>query len=161
MASLSFRQAGLLLLCVAIPLITGAVASALTAGGMSSWYASLVKPWFTPPGWLFGPAWTVLYVLMGISLWLVVKDGIGSVRVRTAVTVFAAQLAANFAWSILFFGMQSVTGALVDIVILWVLIAATIVLFSKISRPAAWLLVPYICWVTFAAALNGAIWALN
>jgi len=157
----SARSAGLLILCIAIPLVIGFAGSAATLPEIPGWYAGLDKPAFTPPGWLFGPVWTILYILMGIALFLVVKNGVDTASVQTAVCVFAAQLLANLAWSFLFFGMHSIDLGLLDILLLFSLIAATIILFRRISPHAAYLLIPYICWVAFASLLNGMIAILN
>ena len=113
------------------------------------------------PGWVFGPAWTILYILMGLSLYLIVKDGLRTAPVRQAVILFAAQLLLNFAWSWIFFGRHAILLGLIDVLLLFVLVAATIWVFLRISRPAAWLLVPYLCWVGFASLLNAMIWLLN
>lgn len=152
---------GLLVLCIAIPLLIGIAGSFYTAPEIPTWYASLNKPSFTPPGWVFGPVWTTLYILMGISLFLVVRTGLGAAPVRQGVLLYSAQLALNFLWSALFFGMHAVFLGLLDILLLFVLIAATIASFLRISRPAAWLLVPYLCWVGFASLVNAMTWILN
>ena len=155
------RSAGLLILCIAIPLVIGFIGSTATLPEITGWYAGLDKPAFNPPGWLFGPVWTLLYILMGIALFLVVKNGVDTAPVQKAVCVFAAQLLANLAWSFLFFNMHSILLGLLDILLLFFLIAAAIILFLRISPYAAYLLVPYICWVTFASLLNAMIWLLN
>jgi len=146
---------------VGVCLAAGAIGSFATISNISTWYAALQKPWFTPPNWLFGPAWTTLYVLMGVALFLVWKKGFESKGVKTAVGVFAVQLVLNVLWSVAFFGMQSPLLGLVVIALLWLAIAASIYVFWKISRPAAALLVPYIAWVSFAAFLNYSVWLLN
>lgn len=141
--------------------LAGVIGSVFTVTGPGSWYASIVKPSFNPPGFLFGPVWTTLYTLMGISLYIVWMEGLSGKRVTTAVIIFGIQLGLNTVWSFLFFGLRSPFLGLVEIIILWVFIAATIVLFHRISRPAAYLLVPYILWVTFASFLTYTIWTLN
>jgi len=138
----------------------GALIGLATQGGDSPWYASLDKPSWTPPGWIFGPVWTTLYAAMGAAAWLVSRDG-GWSEHRLPLTVFLTQLAVNFAWSPLFFGLRQITWALVDIVVLWVLIMVTIRLFARVKPVAAWLLTPYLAWVSFATALNAAIVARN
>jgi translocator protein len=138
----------------------GALIGLSTQGGDSPWYASLDKPSWTPPGWLFGPVWTTLYTAMGVAAWLVSREG-GWRQQRWPLTVFLAQLAVNFAWSPLFFGLRQITWALVDIVVLWVLIVVTIRLFARVKPAAAWLLTPYLAWVSFATALNAAIVWMN
>jgi tryptophan-rich sensory protein len=157
----SARTAGLLILCIAIPLVIGFIGSIATLPAITGWYAGLNKPAFNPPGWLFGPVWTLLYILMGIALFLVVKNGVDTAPVRRAVLVFAAQLLANLAWSFLFFGMHSIILGLLDILLLFFLIVATMILFRRISPVAAYLLIPSICWVTFASLLNAMIGILN
>jgi benzodiazapine receptor len=142
-------------------LLAGFVGSIFTTPRIPGWYAGLAKPFFTPPNWLFGPAWTMLYVLMGISLFLVWNAGAGGRRVRVAVVAFIAQLVCNVLWSFAFFGRQSPLAGLVVIVLLWVLIVWTIIAFSKVSMASALLLLPYLLWVSFAAVLNASIWRLN
>lgn len=147
--------------CILIPLIIGFVGSFFTVGSISGWYATLAKPWFNPPNWLFGPVWTILYILMGISLYLVVRNGLSDGIVRKAVIVYGAQLFINLLWSIVFFGWHSPGGAFITIIILFILIMATILTFWKINRNAAYLLIPYICWTGFAMLLNGAVMIIN
>jgi tryptophan-rich sensory protein len=128
-----------------------------TAPSIGTWYATIRKPTWTPPGWLFGPVWTLLYAMMAVSAWIVWrKVGFG-----TALVVFAIQLALNGIWSPVFFGAHAIGGGLVVIVALWCAIAATILVFWPVSVLAAMLLLPYIAWVSFATALNAAIWRLN
>lgn len=150
-----------LVIAIAVSEAAGIIGStALTTGGSSNtWYAGLVKPVLNPPAWVFGPVWTALYLLMGISLWLVWKSN--SKDRKMAISLFVAQLALNAIWSPIFFGTHSVGNALAIIVLLWAAIILTILIFKKISKPAAWLLVPYLLWVSFATYLNYAIWALN
>lgn len=124
------------------------------------WYEGLSKPTWTPPGWLFAPVWTALYGMMAVAAWLVWKRR-GEAGVRWALLLFAVQLSLNGMWSWLFFGLESPGIAMVDIVALWVAILGTIIAFRRLSRVAATLLVPYLAWVSFAAALNFAIWRLN
>ncbi|MEO6326291.1 MAG: TspO/MBR family protein [Thermoanaerobaculia bacterium] len=131
-----------------------------TFSAVRTWYPTLAKPPWTPPGWLFGPVWTVLYLAMAVAAWLVWRRA-GPGAVGAALTIFAVQLALNIAWSFLFFGLRNPVAGLVDIVLLWVAVVATTVVFWKISPVAGWLLVPYIAWVTFATALNAAIVRLN
>ncbi len=122
-----------------------------------TWYNSLPKPWFTPPSWFFGPAWTILYVLMAVAavlVWRSKENGRGDRR--KALVAFVVQLALNLAWTPLFFGLHRPDLAFVDIVLLWLAIVATIVLFSRVRRAAAWLLAPYLAWVSFALVLNAA-----
>lgn len=136
-------------------------AAALGAGFTSpAWYAQLARPSWRPPPWVFGPVWSTLYVLMGVSAWLIWREG-GWQRQRLALGLFLAQWGLNALWTPVFFGLRRIDLALLDIVLLWLLIVATIVAFWRTSRPAAMLLIPYILWVTVATALNFGIWQLN
>jgi tryptophan-rich sensory protein len=141
--------------------LAGVVGSVFTAPSIAGWYATIVKPSFNPPAWVFGPVWTTLFALMGIAAFLVWKKGWERKDVKIALGIFLGQLALNTLWSITFFGLHSPGGALIEIVFLWLAILATIIAFFKISKPAAWLLAPYILWVSFAAYLNFCIYALN
>lgn len=139
----------------------GILGSLFTSPAIPEWYAGLAKPDFTPPPWVFGPVWTTLFLLMGIAAFFVWRQGAARAEVRFALSVFAGQLALNVLWSVLFFGMRDPGLALAEIVCLWLAIAVTLFLFTRISRIAGWLLAPYLFWVGFAAALNHAIWMLN
>ncbi|RJQ35163.1 tryptophan-rich sensory protein [Candidatus Parcubacteria bacterium] len=139
----------------------GMIGSIFTIPSIDGWYASLVKPELTPPTWVFAPVWTALFALIGIAAFLVWKKGLGRRDVRIALGIFAGQLALNTLWSFIFFGLSSPLGAFIEIIVLWFAILATIIAFAKISRIAAWLLIPYLLWVSFAAYLNAAIWILN
>jgi tryptophan-rich sensory protein len=149
-----------LIIALLIPLTAGGIGSFFTASSVRDWYLTLEKPMLNPPSWVFGPVWTALFLLMGYALYLVWTDESGK-RKRLAYWVFGIQVALNLLWSIIFFGLQSPGGALIEIVFLWLAILATIILFAKFSRLAAWLLVPYILWVSFASYLNYSIWMLN
>jgi translocator protein len=153
----TLRILGFILVC----LLAGFIGSIFTTPSVPGWYAGLVKPSFNPPNWIFGPVWTVLYILMGLSAYLVYEKGPKNRGVRTALVVFAGQLVLNALWSIVFFGAHMILGAAVLIVVLGAMIAASIWLFSKISKAAAYLLVPYILWVSFAAVLNISLYGLN
>jgi len=138
---------------------------AATAGGIASvdagsFYSRLVKPDWAPPGWLFGPVWSVLYTLMAVAAWLVWRK-VGFPRATAALSLFVAQLLANALWSWLFFAWRLGTLALVEVLVLWGLVAATAVAFWRIQRLAALLLLPYLAWVGFAAALTFALWRRN
>jgi benzodiazapine receptor len=150
---------GALVVSVGICLLVGAIGGWVTATSVKTWYPALAKPPFNPPDWVFGPTWTVLYVLMGIAAWRVWRAGGG--RAGAALALFAVQLAANLAWSVVFFGLQQIGAAVAVIVVLEAAIVATIVSFRRIDRLAAALLVPYVLWVAFATLLNVAIWRLN
>ena len=124
------------------------------------WYATLKKPSWNPPGWIFGPVWLALYPMMAVAAWLVWKRG-GFAGQRRPLTLFLVQLALNAAWTSLFFGLHWPGVAFAEIVLLWLAIVATIAAFRLVSRAAAWLLVPYLAWVSFASVLNFALWRLN
>lgn len=124
------------------------------------WYAQLRKPSWNPPSWLFGPVWTALYTMMAISAWLVWRRGGFAANARP-LGLFAVQLVFNALWSWLFFGLKNPALALIDIVLLWVAIAATLAAFYRVHRVAGWLLVPYLAWVSFATVLNATLWLLN
>lgn len=150
-----------LLIAVTTSLLAGVIGSLFTASEIQGWYTALIKPEFNPPSWVFGPVWTTLFVLMGIAAFLIWKKGLERGGVKIALGIFLGQLVLNTLWSIIFFGLHSPGGALVEIVFLWLAILATIIIFAKISKLAAWLLVPYILWVSFAGYLNFSIWMLN
>lgn len=137
-----------------------AVGGLFGAGGGGDWYADLVKPSWTPPAWVFGPVWTVLYGMMAVAVWLIWLER-RQRSIAAPIALFAAQLLFNTAWSPLFFGMQRPDLAFADIVLLWMALAATVWLFLKRRAVAGWLLAPYLLWVSFAVALNLAIWRLN
>lgn len=159
--SQSFRDAALLIGTVLLSLSAGAIGSIATAANVTGWYQTINRPWFTPPGWLFGPAWTTLYILMGISLFLILREGWERRDVRIATGIFALQLFVNALWSFLFFGIPSPLLGLICILILWCLIFWMIITFSRISKTAAYLNIPYIAWVSFATLLNASIYLLN
>jgi translocator protein len=148
-----------LLIAIGVSELAGIFGSVFTVSAIPTWYATLAKPALNPPSWVFGPVWATLYLLIGISLWLVWKSS--SKEKSKAIWLFAFQLALNAIWSPIFFGAQSIGSALAVIVLLWAAIVLTILIFKKISRIAAWLLVPYLLWVSFASYLNYAIWSLN
>jgi tryptophan-rich sensory protein len=155
------RDAIKLLLAVVVPLAIGGLSGFATSRGVETWYPTLAKPSFNPPAWVFGPTWTMLYILMGVALFLVWRQGLGTPGVRLALTLFAVQLTLNGLWSILFFGLQSPAWAFAEILVLWLAIIATLWAFRRVTQAAGWLLVPYLAWVSFAAVLNGSIWILN
>ena len=140
-----------------LPFLASAIGGFFTASSVSTWYVELVKPSFNPPSWIFGPVWTLLYLLMGISLYLVwIKKSD-----KNAFILFGTQLVLNALWSILFFGLNAPLYAFIEIILLWGFIFATIFYFYKIDKVSAYLLLPYILWVSFAAILNLAIFILN
>jgi translocator protein len=154
------RSALALLAFVAICFAAALVGSAFTEPSIPEWYASLIKPSFTPPSWLFGPVWSVLYLAMAIAGWLVWLRH-GKLAVTLPLALFGGQLVLNALWSILFFGLQTPGAALVEILTLWAAIFATLLSFWKISTIAGWLFVPYLAWVSFATILNFEIWRFN
>jgi len=150
-----------IVICVVICLGIGLLSGLATSSSIEGWYLTLNKPSFNPPNWIFGPAWTILYSLMGISVAYIWHAGWKNAAVKTAIFIFAAQLLLNAFWSVAFFGMQNPPLALAVILILWVLIFICIVRFKPIKALAAYLLIPYLLWVSFATVLNGAIILLN
>jgi translocator protein len=150
-----------LIIAIVICELAGVVGSLFTTPSIPTWYAGLVRPALNPPAWVFGPVWTALFALMGIAIFLILKNGLGRKGVKIALILFAVQLALNVLWSVIFFGLHNPGGAFIEIIFLWFAILATIITFTKISKPAAWLLAPYILWVTFAAYLNYSVWILN
>ncbi len=148
-------------LSILLSLLAGAIGSFFTIDGVQNWYPALNKPWFTPPDWVFSPIWITLYILMGVSLFLVWRKGFEKKQVKKGVSVFAVQLVLNALWSILFFGLRSPLLGFIGISLLWIAIVANIYFFRKVSKKAAYLLVPYILWVSLALALNLSIYLLN
>jgi benzodiazapine receptor len=145
-----------------VSLSAGLIGSlAVTREGFSSWYTAIAKPGFTPPGWVFGPVWTILYLLMGVAAFLVWRRGLGSQAVKAALIWFLVQLVLNASWTPIFFGLHRIGLALLVVVALWAAIAVTMVYFFRVSTWAGWLLVPYLLWVSFATILNASIWQLN
>ena len=140
--------------------LVGVAGAVFTTPAIPGWYASLSKPWFTPPGWVFAPVWTLLYLLMGVAAFRVWRLPNRRERNR-ALGLFGVQLFLNFLWSLVFFGMRSPALGVAIIVLLWLAVAATMRAFWKLDRKAAWLLAPYLAWVSFAALLNVAVWMLN
>lgn len=149
-----------LLISIIICELVGIVGGFFTINSIPTWYKALNKPFFSPPNWIFGPVWTMLYFLMGLSLYLIWEKKANG-RKMQGIIYFIAQLFFNFSWSIIFFGFRQPLIAFVNIVILWLLIYMTIVKFFKISKTAGILLLPYIIWVSFAALLNLSIVLLN
>jgi tryptophan-rich sensory protein len=150
-----------LLISIVICQLAGVVGGLVTASSVDTWYATLTKPSFNPPDWIFSPVWITLYGLMGIALFLVYKKGLDAEGFKVAFVLFLVQLIGNVLWSVLFFGLKLPFIAFLEIVVLWVLILLTMIKFMKISRPAGLLLVPYLLWVSFASVLNFFLWSLN
>lgn len=149
------------IVAVAIPLIVGGASGFFTVTDVDSWYQTINKPVWNPPNWIFGPVWTTLYVLMGIALFIIWKSDTSTELKKIAFVLFAIQLVFNFFWSFIFFNQHLVGWALIEMTVLWVFILLTIFSFAQVDKIAAWLLVPYISWVSFALILNYTIWKLN
>jgi len=149
-----------LVVSIALPLGIGAIAGLFTAQAIPEWYATLNKPSFSPPNWLFGPVWTTLYILLGISFFLIWKVDPSKER-NLAILAFLLQLFLNFRWSFFFFYFRMIGFALIEIVLLWVSIVIMLILFNKIRPMAAYINIPYLLWVTFAAILNAGYYVLN
>ena len=161
MTGFSVREIPKLIISILIVFFSGAVGTVYTLPQITSWYASLIKPGWTPPNWAFGPIWTTLYVLMGIALFLVWREGFARKDVKIAIVIFAIQLILNVMWSLVFFGGHNILGGLILIIVLWISILINIIVFYRISRPAGLILVPYLIWVTIAAYLNYSVYLLN
>ena len=146
-----------LVVSIVICQVAGLIGSFFTMPAIATWYATLAKPTFTPPNWIFGPVWTILFLLMGISLYIIWSHKAN----KTALIFFSIQLVLNILWSILFFGLKSPLLAFGEILILWCAILITIIRVYPMSKFAAWLLMPYIAWVSFAAILNFTVYLLN
>lgn len=149
-----------LILSIIIAQLAGLIGSFFTTPNISSWYTYLTKPDWNPPAWLFAPVWLSLYALMGVAAWLIWQKR-SSAGAHSALAVYALQLILNTLWSIIFFGGHNIGLALAEIILLLTAIIITIILFGRISRAAAWLLLPYVLWVTFASYLNYTLWQLN
>lgn len=159
-----FMKQGLaikIIISLAVTFSAPVIASFVTAPGTSDWYANLNKPSFNPPGWVFGPVWTILYILMAVSAGLVWHKELTGPIVRMALALYLLQLVLNGLWTPLFFGAKMPLLAFIDIVLLWAAIILTILAFVKVSRYAGLLMLPYLAWTTFAAVLNFSLWYLN
>jgi len=150
-----------LLLSIIICQLPGVIGGLFVVDSIMSWYGPLNKPSFSPPNWVFAPVWATLYLLMGISMFLIWKEGLKNKNVKDAFIIFIVQLIFNTAWTIIFFGMHSITGGLIEIILLLILIIICINRFMKISKLAAILLIPYLLWTAYAALLNYYIFKLN
>ena len=150
-----------LIIAIAIPVAVGAISGLFTTAEIPGWYQTINKPSWNPPSWIFGPVWTTLYILMGISLFLIWKSDANEHVKKTAISLFAIQLIFNFFWSFIFFKQHQIGWAFAEIIVMWIFILLTIFAFAPINKVAAWLLVPYISWVSFASILNYTIWRLN
>jgi len=147
-------------LCIALTVSIGAISGIATASSINGWYLTLNKPFFNPPNFLFGPVWTALYILMGISFYLILMSPKNELR-KKAIVIFIVQLVLNFAWSFLFFKYQLLGWAFAEIILIWISILTMIIVFYKINKTTALIQIPYLMWVSFASILNGAIWWLN
>ncbi len=150
-----------LIVCIGICLAVGGLAGYATQSSVTTWFTTLNKPFFNPPSWLFGPVWTLLYALMGVALWFVWSAPETHPQRKNGLIIFAIQLALNFLWSFLFFGMRNPLFALIDICFMLITITLTIIIFRKINPKTTFLLAPYLAWVSFATLLNASIWWLN
>jgi len=150
-----------LIVCLALTFSAAFIGSLFTREAIPDWYANLNKPSFTPPNWLFGPVWTILYLLMALSAFIVWQKGLANPAVRIALTIYLLQLILNALWSVIFFGLKMPWLSFIEILLLLTAIGLTILSFARVSITAALLLVPYILWVSFAAVLNFFIWILN
>lgn len=150
-----------LVITVGVSQLAGLIGSLFTFSAIPTWYQTLHKPTFSPPNWVFSPVWTILYTLMGIAAFLVWQKGVKHKQVKQALFIFGSQLVLNALWSIIFFGFKSLLFAFFEIIFLWLAILGTILTFFRVYKPAAFLLIPYIFWVSFAAYLNYYIWILN
>lgn len=171
---MKFSKNQKLIISLLLPQLAGGIGSIFTSSSISVWYRDLAKPMLNPPSWVFGPVWTLLFLLMGYALFLVwqklPEKGISKQISKLtgnrstlvfALTIFGVQLFLNTLWSLLFFGLKNPGLALIEIAILWSAILYTIILFYKIHKLAAYLLFPYLAWVSFATYLNYALWTLN
>lgn len=149
-----------LVISLLLPQLAGVSGALFTETGKGSWYQAIQKPSWNPPGWLFAPVWTTLYILMGIAFYLIWKSHFSKQKTQ-AMGLWIAQLVLNFFWTFIFFEMQEPGWAFVEIALLWLTILLTIFAFARINKLAAWLMVPYISWVSFAMLLNFTIWQLN
>ncbi len=150
-----------LIISIAIPLAVGFLGSYFTRPEIDTWYQSIEKPSWQPPSWVFGPVWTTLYVMMGVAFYLVWKNESRSRNRKLAMIFWSMQLVLNFFWSYIFFNQHKLGLAVVEIIALWIFIFITIILFGRVNKLAAWLMVPYISWVSFASLLTYTIYTLN
>jgi translocator protein len=150
-----------LVISILASLAAGGIGSLFTFKAIPTWYAGLKTPPYTPPKWAFGPVWTILYILMGISVFLIWRSGLATSGALLTFTLFWIQLVFNAMWSIIFFGMKSKGGGVITIIILWLLILATVITSFRVSGWAGVLLIPYTIWVSIASYLNIGVWLLN
>lgn len=158
---MKLKRPMLLVFSFGLVFATAVLGSSATGPNIATWYVLLKKPSFNPPNWVFGPVWTVLYVLMAIALYRVWRKGFKKPEVKSSVILFLVNLILNASWSIVFFGFKNITFSLIIIFVLWFVILKLIKEFKVIDKLAGKLLIPYILWVTFASVLNFSIWLLN
>jgi translocator protein len=161
MSKFSVREIPKLAASIILVFIAAGIGSVTTTSEITNWYAYLPKPTWTPPNWVFGPVWTTLYILMGIALFLVWREGLDRRDVKFALLIFAVQLVLNILWSVVFFGLHSLLGGFIVIILLWIAILANIIAFYMISKPAGLILIPYIVWVSIASYLNYSVYLLS
>lgn len=149
-----------LIIAILLPMVIGGLSGFLTANSINDWYVTLNQPSFNPPNWVFGPVWTTLYLIMGISLYRIWRLPVSEER-NKAIKIFALQMTLNFFWSLIFFKWHLIGLALVEIILMWLLIAAMIHHFRKLDAAAGYMNIPYLLWVSFASVLNGAYFILN
>lgn len=149
-----------LILCVFAPLLVGGISGYYTSSSITTWYATLNKPFFNPPNYLFGPVWTTLYILMGISFYLILNKAEKNVKPKL-ILIFCVQLTLNFLWSFIFFNFQQLGLASIEIMLMWLSILVMIITFYKTSKVAALMNIPYLLWVSFATVLTVSIYSLN
>jgi len=151
---------GRLIFSIILAQLAGIIGSLATTPNIATWYSTIIKPSFSPPNYLFGPVWIILYTLIGIAFYLVWQST-NSDKKRIAMKLFIIQLILNSLWSIIFFRFHNIPFAFIEIIFLWLAIIGTTIYFFKVSKPAGWILIPYLLWVTFAAILNYSIMILN
>lgn len=149
-----------LIIAILLPMVVGGFSGFLTANAINGWYATLHQPSFNPPNWVFGPVWTTLYLIMGISLYRIWRLPV-SVERNQAIKIFTLQMTLNFFWSLIFFKWHLIGLALLEIIVMWIMIAAMIHHFRKLDAVAGYMNIPYLLWVSFASVLNGAYFILN
>jgi translocator protein len=154
------KKAIQLILCILVPLLIGAISGYYTSTSITTWYVTLNKPSFNPPNYLFGPVWTTLYILMGISFYIILNKAEANIKPKL-ILIFCIQLILNFLWSFIFFKFQNLGLACIEISIMWLSILTMIILFYKTSKVASLMNIPYLLWVSFASVLTVSIYALN
>jgi translocator protein len=150
-----------LVISIGLTLAVGFLSSYFTTSSISNWYSTLNRPFFAPPNWLFAPVWTSLYIMMGISAFLIWKNRLSKINVKTALIFYLGQLLLNFGWSLIFFSLQMPLLAFIEIILLIIMVILVIKKFLKINKVAGYLLLPYLAWISFASILNFAFWWLN